>query len=145
MKWIALILTFAAGSTTLASEFCPSAEDYQAHGWVVHNSQDFAKLEKTFDAMLTDGQQKGQIVDDLSGHMVVGDLDNKEIMLVVKSYEDLRTPQDLMYGDHATYTHIETKERVELRWFNGKKNVVINPKYIKCITGQPPFAENAIL
>ncbi|MEK2689080.1 hypothetical protein [Bdellovibrio sp. GT3] len=144
MKWIIAAVLFA-GSTSLASEFCPSAEDYQAHGWVVHNSEDFAKLEKTFDAMLAQGQKDGHIVDDLSGHMVVNDLDNKEIMLAVKSFEDLRTPDLVMYGDHATYTHIETQERVEIRWFNGKKNVVINPKYIKCITGQPPFAENAIL
>ncbi|QDK46911.1 hypothetical protein DOM22_17990 [Bdellovibrio sp. ZAP7] len=145
MKWMALVLTFALGSTAIASEFCPSAEDYEAQGWVVHNPEDFAKLEKTFDAMLSAGQKNGQIIDDMSGHMVTGDLDNKEIMLAVKSYEDLRTPDMVMYGDHATYTHMETQKRVEIRWFNGKKNLVINPKYIKCITGQPPVAENVIL
>jgi hypothetical protein len=144
MKWMSVLILFI-GATAFANGYCPSADMYEAEGWVVHKSEDFGKLESKLIATISAETAKGNVEPDLKGNMIVVDPDGKEIMLDVITLDNTQTDRDTMWGDYAIYTHHETQERVEIRWFDGKKNLVINSKYINCITGTPPPAENTLL
>lgn len=126
---------------------CDNTRDYQDTGWIIHNPKYFDKIFKKHTKIIDSSLRDGSMVNDLSGTIrTYNTLGSRPLMMKVNTYDSLDTDRDLMYGDFAVMVkHFSPEQPLEARWFDGKrKHVVINPKYMSCISTIPPFAENTI-
>lgn len=127
---------------------CRFTDLYKAGGWVIHNPANFKKIESEISAKLKSGLEDGSIVIDISGPIMTRDtVGDQEVLLGGYMFDALATDRDTMYGDIALIEFPErNNERVEIRWFDGKKrNIIINSDILTCFSDIPPFAENSVL
>ncbi|MGE3608295.1 MAG: hypothetical protein AB7I27_01810 [Bacteriovoracaceae bacterium] len=127
---------------------CRFTETYKADGWVIHDPANFKKVEQEISGKLKKGLMNGSIVIDISGPLTTQDtVDKQEVLLAGYLFDDLRTDRDTMYGDIALVEHPEkNNQRVEIRWFDGKKrNIIINPNILTCFSEIAPVALNSVL
>lgn len=140
------ILTFSA----IAEEMkpCRFTDLYKADGWVIHDPANFQKVEAEISSKLKKGLEDGSIIIDISGPLLTKDtVDGQEVLLAGYLFDALSTDRDTMFGDIALIEHpSKDNQRVEIRWFDGKKrNIIINPNVLTCFSEIPPFAENSVL
>lgn len=132
------IALFAVLASSFAQGACPSDQNLKSQGWVVHPTSDLSKVQKELTQVLA--QEASDFTLDLTTRM----MSKTERPVEVVSMDRLSTPQSLMYGDILTVTDLETSEVSELRWFDGRKHVVYNPKFQKCAMNFEFMAENAL-
>lgn len=64
----------------------------------------------------------------------------------VKSYDYVKTPRAVMWGDIVVIYDWKTKERIEVRWYDKKtKHVAYNTSYQGCVTNLIPMAYNSLM
>jgi len=122
----------------LAADDCPSHDALRTRGFVVHSTSDFSRLTRQVFADYESEME--HFVPDMESRLYSGEL---KVPVLVKSVDDLRTPQSEMYGDLFVIQNLDTGELYELRWYSkGVKHVVY--RTLKCATNYVPYAENAL-
>lgn len=130
-----------------ALPLCSYEQSFKADGWIVHSSDQFHQMEIELNKRLELGLNNHSLVYDMSGSVWTRDtVDHQEIELHVTVFDDLNTSRDLMYGDLAIVENAENNnQRVELRWFDGKKrHIIFNKEILTCFADGPPIVENSV-
>ena len=116
-------------------------------GWVVHDPATFDTFNKQIVSAVKSGVDSGEIHFDMSGPILTNEtINGQELLLDAISWDAKTTPQMTMFGDYAFIENATNHEMVELRWYDGnKRNVVINPKFLRCMSESAPYVENSVL
>lgn len=143
-----LILLFSTFSVSTAFSNCPTYNSYLNSGWTIHDPSGFKKIEKSIVSIVYKGRQNGDLIFDMSGPIKARHTsDGGPLILLAKSWDDMKTEKDLMFGDYAILRIANDENEIaELRWFDGKnRNIVFNPKFLSCFSENAPFASNSVL
>lgn len=146
MKKIFLSLIFL--SFTVFADDCTYTNSFSQSGWKIHDSKNFGKYANFVKTTIKNGLDDKSVVFDLSGPIMTrSTVDGLPILLDAMMFDNLKTPQDEMYGDYAFLEIVnDTRDLVEVRWYNGKeRNIVFNPKFLKCMSEAAPYVDNAVL
>ncbi len=142
-------ITASASEVTLESlKKCSTYPTFIMNGWKVQDPALFDKFEQEIVEKVRVGHENGSIIFDMSGPIEPRyTVNNQYLLLDAISWDNLNTHRDVMFGDFAFLEVVnENHDMAELRWFDGKhRNVVINPKFLKCFSEAAPFVENSVL
>lgn len=144
MALLGVLISFA----TLAAQDCKYSASFEAEGWTVHNPQSFDKIAGEVRALIAKGLEDNTVVFDTSGPILTDQsLGGEELLLDAMMFDNLETPRDEMFGDYAIIETVsQARNLVEVRWYNGReRNVVFNPRYLKCMSEGAPYALNSVL
>ncbi len=121
----------------VASANCTSDVALARVGFVVH-STGFEAV--TAPVLAKYEREKSQFVFDTDARLYDDEL---HVPVYMVSYDDLRTPQPLMYGDIFLVQNLNTKELYELRWYaDGKRHVAY--RGTQCALDYIPLADNSL-
>lgn len=146
MKKFLLGLLFLSLSS-LAS-LCEYTGSYQSTGWKIHDPSTFEVYSKMVKDSIKKGLDDKSVIFDISGPIPTENtVDGQSILLDAMMFDNLKTPQDEMYGDFAILEIVnDTRDLVEVRWYDGdKRNIVFNPKFLNCMSESAPYVDNAVL
>ena len=133
---IALVVLIMAPLTARAGD-CASDAALERLGFVVHSS-DFESV--TAPILAKYEKEKSQFVFDTDARLYDDEL---HVPVYMVSYDDVRTPQPLMYGDIFLVQNLNTKELYELRWYaDGKRHVAYHQT--QCALDYIPMADNSL-
>lgn len=147
-KIILLVSFFSLSTIAKDAAKCANEEGYINSGWKIHSASKFSSLYNSLKKKLDKGISQGDFILDMSGPIMNRNTtDHSPRLLRATSWDDLRTNQMEMFGDVAIYTDIFNENIIaEIRWYDGKnRNLVLNPKFLNCMTDSAPYADNSIL
>lgn len=142
-SFLFLILTYVS-----TAHACKYQAQYEALGWNVVPASQFDSASKFVKDTIKSGLDQGTVVFDISGPILTNQTnDSSELLLDAMMFDNLKTDRDIMYGDYAIIeTADSNRHLVEVRWFDGqKRNVAINPAFLKCMSEGAPWVENSVL
>jgi len=140
-------LSNASVETNESLKGCNNTQAYLDNDWIIHNPKHFNKILKKQSRLISTGLEDGSVEEDLNGTIrTYNAIGGRPVLMKVETFDSLNTDRDLMYGDFAVMVkHFSPEQSLEVRWFDGKqKHVVINSKYMSCISTSVPIAENTI-
>lgn len=146
VKKILFTLIFVSFSSF--ASFCQYTESYLSTGWTIHDPSTFFTHANFVKNTIKTGLNDETVVFDISGPILTDDtVDGGEILLDAMMFDNLKTPNDEMFGDYAILESVgSTRELVEVRWYDGNtRNIVFNPKFIKCMSEAAPYVDNSVL
>lgn len=141
-------LFFLFISYSIEAQACKYQGQYEALGWNVLPSSEFESAARMVKDKIKSGLDEGTVVFDISGPILTDQtLDHSELLLDAMMFDNLNTDRDVMYGDYAILETADSAHHlVEVRWYDGKKrNIVINPAFLKCMSEAAPWVENSVL
>ena len=127
---------------------CAYLAQYEALGWNVLPSSQFDSFAKKVKETIKSGLDQGTVVFDISGPILTDQtLDGTELLLDAMMFDNLKTDSLEMYGDYAILETADSNhDLVEVRWYDGKRrNIVINPAFLKCMSESAPMVDNSVL
>lgn len=127
---------------------CVYSKSFENTGWIIHNPQTFEQHSINVKNLIKNGLDDGSVVFDISGPILADQtIDGQELLLDAMMFDNLKTNRDDMYGDFAILEVAnESRGLAEVRWYDGKqRNIVINPKFLKCFSEGAPYVDNSVL
>lgn len=140
LKNVITLCSILLFSNTVFSQECPLNSHFELEKWNTHANEHFATIAK--DILNQYEQNKEHYVPDIEALFFSEEL---QTVVLIKSYDDIRTPQDKMFGDLVIMTLPVTDELAEIRWYDGKTKHIIYDKQIRnCATEVIPNAVNSL-
>lgn len=133
---------------SVATQACRHQAQYEALGWNVIPSSQFESAAQFVKESIKSGLKLGTVIFDISGPILTDQtVDHQELLLDAMMFDNLKTDRDIMFGDFAILeTSDSDRHLVEVRWFDGmKRNIVINPAFLECMSESAPLVENSVL
>lgn len=127
---------------------CVYSKSFENTGWIIHDPQTFEQHSINVKNLIKNGLDDGSVVFDISGPILADQtIDGQELLLDAMMFDNLKTNRDDMYGDFAILEVAnESRGLAEVRWYDGKqRNIVINPKFLKCFSEGAPYVDNSVL
>ena len=127
---------------------CVYSKSFENTGWIIHDPQTFEQHSINVKNLIKNGLDDGSVVFDISGPILADQtIDGQELLLDAMMFDNLKTNRDDMYGDFAILEVAnESRSLAEVRWYDGKqRNIVINPKFLKCFSEGAPYVDNSVL
>ena len=136
MKKLVLAFLFAS-SSALAAKVCKSNNEILSAGWVQHSPSEFNKMQNRFADEVTSNES---LVKDFGTVFYSTHL---KTFVHLQSWDDVKTPEDEMFGDIVIYSDPKTQNVFEIRWYEGgKKHFVISTDQCSC--DNAPLSENTL-
>lgn len=147
MKTINAFVSFSLLLAAAAASACVYGETYLASGWKVHDPSEFEKVVGEIKSKIRSGLETGTVRFDMSGPILTTQtIDGREMLLDGMMFDNLETPRDEMFGDFAILESVDSRNAVEVRWYDGqRRNIIVNPKFLRCMSESAPYAENSVL
>lgn len=147
MKKLLVLLSVFWSLCSFAQD-CVYSSSYENTGWIIHDPQSFEQHAKNVKNLIKKGLDDGSVIFDISGPILADQtIDGQELLLDAMMFDNLKTDRDDMYGDFAILEVVnELRDLVEVRWYDGmKRNIVVNPKFLRCFSEGAPYVDNSVL